>query len=130
MSRHMHRRLKSSISSAPTQPLRRLTAAALLSLPWLVAGCAADAWKPDPKLSPFLNQVERVCGTTRIGELTVSQLMNPASAVSSAYFVDLTSRFDQGKVTPEEYARAVSSTFNTVRDSAGIRCILAQKPPQ
>ena len=91
------------------------------------AGCAQDAWKPNPNFSAFLNKVERNCGTARIGELTVSQLMNPSSAMSSAYFVDMTSRLDLGKISAEDYVLGVSTTFNTVRDSAGIRCILAQK---
>ena len=95
----------------------------------LLAACAPDAWKPNPQFSAFLNQVERVCGTTRLGELTISQLMNPGSSLYSAYFVDMTSRLDLGKITAEEYVSGIASTFNTVRDSAGIRCIVAQKNP-
>ncbi len=104
---------------------RRL--AAIAALPIALAACASDAWKPNPNFSAFLNKVEQNCGTSRIGELTVSQLMNPASAQSSAYFVDMTSRFDLGRISEEDYVLGVSSTFNTVRNSAGIRCILAQK---
>jgi hypothetical protein len=102
---------------------------ALALLPLVLAGCAQDAWKPNPAFSAFLNKVEQNCGTARIGELTVSQLLNPGSAQSSAYFLDLTSRFDLGQLSGEQYAIEVSSTFNTVRDSAGIRCVLAQKNP-
>ena len=104
---------------------RRLVAAAML--PFVLAGCAQDAWKPNPNFSAFLNKVERNCGTSRIGELTVSQLLNPGSAQSSAYFLDMTSRFDQGRISEEDYVLGVSSTFNTVHNSAGVRCILAQK---
>ena len=107
--------------------LQPWVAAALL--PVALAGCAPDAWKPNPNFNAFLNQVERECGTSRIGELTVSQLMNPGSAQYSAYFVDLTSRFDLGRISVEEYVLGISSTFNTVRDSAGIRCIVNQKAP-
>jgi hypothetical protein len=96
-------------------------------VPIALAGCAQDAWKPNPNFSAFLNKVEQNCGTSRIGELTVSQLMNSASGQFSAYFVDMTSRFDLGKISEEDYVLGVSSTFNTVRNSAGIRCILAQK---
>lgn len=106
---------------------RTRVAAALL--PMVIVGCAQDAWKPNPNMSAFLNKVEQNCGTARIGELTISQLMSPASSQSSAYFVDLTSRFDTGRISEEEYVLGVSSTFNTVRDSAGIRCVLAQKAP-
>jgi opacity protein-like surface antigen len=101
--------------------------AAVVLLPLMLAGCAQDAWKPNPNFSVFLNKVEQNCGTSRIGELTVSQLMNPASAQYSAYLVDMTSRFDLGKISEEDYVLGVSSTFNTMRNSAGIRCILAQK---
>lgn len=116
-----------------TQPLsnrcRVRIAAALLPMAVMGWGCAQDAWKPNPTMSAFLNKVERSCGTARIGELTISQLMNPASSQSSAYFIDLTSRFDTGRISEDEYVLGVSSTFNTVRDSAGIRCVLAQKAP-
>ena len=95
----------------------------------LLAACAPDAWKPNPQFSAFLNQVERACGTTRLGELTISQLMSPGSSLYSAYFVDMTSRFESNKITVEEYVAGLSATFNTVRDSAGIRCIVAQKSP-
>ncbi|HRI18186.1 MAG TPA: hypothetical protein PL196_06655, partial [Burkholderiaceae bacterium] len=109
---------------------RRLQAlAAGLAAALVLAACAPDAWKPNPQFSAFLNQVERVCGTTRLGELTISQLMNPGSSLYSAYFVDMTSRFDLGKITVDEYVSGIASTFNTVRDSAGIRCIIAQKNP-
>jgi hypothetical protein len=110
---------------ALSNPWRLRVAAALL--PMAVMGCAQDAWRPNPNMSAFLNKVEQNCGTARIGELTISQLMNPASAQSSAYFIDLTSRLDSGRISEDEYILGVSSTFNTVRDSAGIRCVLAQK---
>ncbi len=119
----------SSPLSARALSARGRSLAVAMALPLLLAACATDAWKPNPNFSAFLNQVERVCGTARIGELTVSQLMNPASAQSSAYFVDMTSRFDTGRISEEEYVLGVSSTFNTVRDSVGIRCIVAQKTP-
>lgn len=108
---------------------QRLAAGLALGLALALSACAPDAWKPNPQFSAFLNQVERVCGTTRLGELTISQLMNPGSSLYSAYFVDMTSRLDLGKIPVEEYVSGLSSTFNTVRDSAGIRCIIAQKNP-
>lgn len=106
----------------------RAAAASVLGAALLLAACAQDAWKPNPQLSEFENQVMRTCGTTRLGEVTISQLMNPGSALYSAYFVDMTSRYDSNRITTEEYVSGLSATFNTVRDSAGIRCIVAQKP--
>lgn len=104
---------------------------AVVLLPLALGACAPDAWKPNPNFSAFLNNVERACGTTRLGELTISQLMSPGSAMYSAYFVDMTSRYDLNRISVEDYVLGISSTFNTVRDSAGIRCVVAQKsPPQ
>jgi hypothetical protein len=114
---------------ARTAAPRGLQFAMLVSLavPLTFGGCAPDAWKPNPQFSAFQNQVERVCGTTRLGELTISQLMNPGSSLYSAYLVDMTSRFELNRISAEEYVDGISSTFNTVRESAGIRCIIAQK---
>jgi hypothetical protein len=103
--------------------------AAVAALPFVLAACAPDAWKPNPNFSAFLNKVERNCGTTRIGELTVSQLMDIGSSLYSAYFVDMTSRLELGRISEEDYILGISSTFTTVRNSAGIRCVLAQKAP-
>jgi hypothetical protein len=97
-------------------------------LPLALVACASDAWKPNPKDSAFLNQVQRVCGTTRIGALEVRQLLDPGPT-QSALFVDLTSRFDLGQISAEDYALGVSSALNAERSSPGIRCIVAQKTP-
>ena len=105
----------------------RIATLAGLAATLALCGCAPDAWKPNPQFSAYLNQVERVCGTTRLGELTISQLMNPGSSLYSAYLVDMTSRFELNRITVEDYIDGISSTFNTVRESAGIRCIVAQK---
>lgn len=112
---------------AGTRRNRAGSMVAMVLLPLALAGCAQDAWKPNPNFSAFLNKVELNCGTARLGELTVSQLMSPSSSQSSAYFIDLTSRFDTGRISEEEYVLGVSSTFNTVPNSPGIRCVLAQK---
>ena len=106
---------------------RARSLAAVALMPLAFAACAPDAWKPNPNFSAFLNQVQRVCGTARIGELAVSQLMDPSSALYSAYFVDMTSRFELGRISEEEYVLGISSTFTTARNSAGIRCVVAQK---
>ncbi|MCB2022330.1 MAG: hypothetical protein KDG44_16160 [Burkholderiaceae bacterium] len=103
-----------------------LPAAALLVA---LGGCASDAWKPNPTYDTFLNKVDKNCGTMRIGEVTISQLMNPGSNLYSAYFVDMTSRFDLGRISTEDYVEGISTTFTTIRDTAGIRCIVAQKNP-
>ncbi len=94
-----------------------------------LGGCAPDAWKPNPTYDAFLNKVDKNCGTMRIGEVTISQLMNPGSNLYSTYFVDMTSRFDLGRISAEDYIEGIASTFTTVPETAGVRCIVAQKNP-
>lgn len=89
--------------------------------------CAPDAWKPNPTYDAFLNKVDKNCGTMRIGEASISQLMNPGSNLYSAYFVDMTSRFELGRISTDDYVDGISTTFTTILDTAGIRCIVAQK---
>ena len=113
---------------ANTLASRAPSLAAAVLLPLALVACASDAWKPNPKDSAFLNQVQRVCGTTRIGALEVRQLLDPGPT-QSALFVDLTSRFDLGQISAEDYALGVSSALNAERNSPGIRCIVAQKTP-
>jgi hypothetical protein len=103
-----------------------LPVAALLAA---LGGCAPDAWKPNPTYDAFLNKVDKNCGTMRIGEVTISQLMNPGSNLYSAYFVDMTSRYDLGRISTADYVEGIATTFTTIRDTAGIRCIVAQKNP-
>ena len=55
-------------------------------------------------------------------------LLDPGPT-QSAPFVDLTSRFDLGQISAEDYALGVSSALNAERSSPGIRCIVAQKAP-
>lgn len=120
--RPLHPRIKAPVWS------RRclLPVAALLAA---LVGCAPDAWKPNPIYDTFLNKVDKNCGTMRIGEVTISQLMNPGSNLYSAYFVDMTSRFDLGRISTEDYVEGIATTFTTIRDTPGIRCIVAQKNP-
>lgn len=94
-----------------------------------VSGCAPDAWKPNPTYDAFLNKVDKNCGTMRIGEISISQLMNPGSNLYSTYFVDLTSRFELGRISTEDYMDGIASTFTTIPETAGVRCIIAQKTP-
>lgn len=94
-----------------------------------LGGCAPDAWKPNPTYDAFLNKVDKNCGPMRIGEASISQLLNPGSNLYSAYFVDMTSRFETGRISTEAYMEGIASTFTTILDTAGIRCIIAQKSP-
>ncbi len=124
---HSHPRPLHPRINAPERSSRYLLPVAALLV--ALSGCAPDAWKPNPIYDTFLNKVDKNCGTMRIGEITISQLMNPGSNLYSTYFVDLTSRFDLGRISTEDYVEGISTTFTTIRDTAGIRCIVAQKNP-
>lgn len=116
-------------SAVPRCAVRAGLLAGALALSAAFGGCASDAWKPNPTYDAFLNKVDKNCGTMRIGEASISQLMNPGSNLYSAYFIDMTSRFETGKISTEAYMEGIASTFTTILDTAGIRCIIAQKSP-
>jgi hypothetical protein len=98
------------------------------AMPLVFAACAPDAWKANPTYDSFLNKVQRVCGNKSIGEATVNDLMNQDSSTYSAYFVDLTSRYDLGKISQQDYVTGVMSVGGG-RESEGLKCIVAQKTP-
>ena len=100
-------------------------AAVTVLVPLAFGACAPDAWKRSAPYDAFLDKVQRNCGTARIGELTVYQLLNPP--LQSAYFIDATSQFASSRLSAEGYVLGVSTTFNTEPSSAGIRCVVAQK---
>ena len=115
--------------AAPLRAPRAVLFVGALALSGAIGGCAPDAWKPNPTYDAFLNKVDKNCGTMRIGEASISQLMNPGSNLYSAYFVDMTSRFELGRINAAQYADAVSTTFTTIENTTGIRCIIAQRSP-
>ncbi len=113
----------------PALAPRAASLVAAFALFGAIGGCAPDAWKPNPTYDAFLNKVDKNCGTMRIGEASISQLTNPGSNLYSAYFVDMTSRFELGRISTEDYMDGISSTFTTIENTTGIRCIIAQKNP-
>ena len=126
MSRHANLVRNPLPGASAGKPRSPLLAVVLLAG---VAACAPDAWKPSPIYDAFLNKVDKNCGTMRIGEASISQLLNPGSNMYSAYFVDMTSRFELGRISTEDYMEGIASTFTTILDTAGVRCIIAQKNP-
>lgn len=128
MSRSVQTRSSARLGKSARAP-RVASIVATFALFGAIGGCAPDAWKPNPTYDAFLNKVDKNCGTMRIGEVTISQLMNPGSSLYSAYFVDMTSRFELGRISTEDYKEGIATTFTTILDTAGIRCIIAQKNP-
>jgi hypothetical protein len=104
---------------------RKMAIAALL--PLALAACAPDAWKANPNYDAFVNQILRNCGNQRMGEFTVSSLMDQDATTYSVYFVDLTSRWGQNRISTQDYIQGVMSVGGGSQ-SAGLKCIVAQKP--
>ena len=107
---------------------RRTLLAFALSLS--LAACAPDAWRPDSPYEAFLNQVQNKCWNLDLGGRDINSLLNDSSnAATDAYFLDLTSRYFNGRISRENYVDTLSTNYNTSPDSPGIRCILQQMPP-
>lgn len=111
----------------PFRPATRARATALAAiLPLALGACAPDAWKSNPSYDAFVDQILRNCGNMRLGELTVSDLLNQDSATSSAYFYDLTARWGQNRISTADYIEGVMSVGGG-RESPALKCIVAQK---
>ena len=104
--------------------VRALALAALV--PLALGACAPDAWKNNPNYDAFVNQILRNCGNKNMGELTVADLMNQDNPTFSAYFYDLTARWGQNRISTGDYIQGVMSVGGG-RESAGLKCIVAQK---
>ncbi|WP_153145450.1 hypothetical protein [Dechloromonas sp. H13] len=105
----------------------RVLLALALSLP--LAACAPDAWRPDSPYDAFLAQVQNKCWNLDIGGREINSLLNDqGDAATGAYFLDLTSRYFNGRISRENYVEALSTSYNTRPDSPGIRCVLEQMP--
>ncbi len=101
-----------------------------LALSLSVAACAPDAWRPDSPYEAFLNQVQNKCWNLDLGGREINSLLSEQSnATTDAAFLDLTSRYFNGRISRENYVQALSTYYNTRPDSPGIRCILQQMPP-
>ncbi len=101
-----------------------------LVLTLAVAACAPDAWRSDSPYEAFLNQVQNKCWNLDLGTHEINSLLsgNDDAASSSTYFLDLTSRFFNGRISEDNYVGALSTFFNTQPYSPAIKCILAQMP--
>lgn len=108
-------------------PIRFTLLAASLSL--AVSACAPDAWRPDSPYEAFLDQVQQKCWNLDIGGQEINGLLSGSGANSSGdYFIDLTSRMFNGRISVDNYVDTLTAFYNTKPDSPGIRCVLAQMP--
>ena len=98
------------------------TMAVVLSL--ALAGCAPDAIRPERPYAAFLDRVQNNCGNLRLGPEFINTLLRQ----QDPYFLDLTSRFFNGRVSEQNFVDGLESFYNAPPGSPGIRCILQQMP--
>jgi len=103
---------------------RRRLIAISVALSLGVAGCAPDAILPERPYDAFLDRVQNHCGNLRLGPAFIDTLLRQ----QDAYFLDLTSRYFNGKVSRQNFVDALESFYNAPADSPSIRCILQQMP--
>ena len=89
-----------------------------------VAGCAPDAILPERPYDAFLDRVQINCGNLRLGPAFIDTLLRQ----QDPYFLDLTSRFFNGRVSEQNFVDALESFYNAPPGSPSIRCILQQMP--
>ena len=90
-----------------------------------LAACAPDAWRPDPQFDNFINQVETQCKGLRIGSVIVYP---NANYEQYPYFLDMTSRFYNGKISRDDSITNITGAFNARNDAPGLVCILGLMP--
>jgi hypothetical protein len=112
---------------ARLQPFIRTRPAALLAALCATAltACAPDAWRSDPQYDNFITQVETQCKGLRIGDVIVYP---NAGYQQYPYFLDMTSRFYNGKISRDNYIINITGAFNAPNDAPGLVCILGLMP--
>jgi hypothetical protein len=96
-------------------------------LPLAFVACAADAWRASSGSDAFYDKVGRNCGTMRMGQASVNELLS--GPMQSVVFLDTVSQFRNNKMSPQDFAIAASSGLHVPPDHPAILCIIAQKTP-
>ncbi len=109
--------------ASPRQRRRYLTEITI-ALTVGVAGCAPDAILPERPYDAFLDRVQNNCGNLRLGPAFINTLLRE----QDPYFLDLTSRFFNGRVSEQNFVDALESFYNAPPGSPSIGCILQQMP--
>ena len=113
-----------SACPARTRKSRRYLTAITIALVVGVAGCAPDAVRPERPYDAFLDRVQNNCGNLLLGPAFITTLLRQ----QDPYFLDLTSRFFNGRVSEQNFVDALESFYNAPPGSPSIRCILQQMP--
>ena len=120
-----HRAAPIAADASPSLSSRWIAPALVLVVG--LSACAADSWKPNQGVGSLLDRIDSACGTMRLGEPTVRQMITSSSATYAPYLVDQISRLDTGRISADDFVLAVSTGARAPRDSPAIRCMLAQK---
>lgn len=104
-------------------PHVRTSLATIVALTLSLAGCAPDAIRAESRYDAFLDQVQKNCQGIRIGGRLIDQRL-----LEDPYFLDITSRFFNGRVAQPQFVDALTAYYNARDDSPGIRCLLQQMP--
>ncbi|MCL4799375.1 MAG: hypothetical protein KJ025_07295 [Burkholderiales bacterium] len=121
----VHVAKQADVNAVRGAPRRRI---ALAAVALAVAGCASDAWRPDPGFDAFLGQVQQDCRGQRIGPAPVDQLIASPGSREGGYFVDQTSRLYAGRITREAWTASVTGILVGRPSDPGIRCVLDRMP--
>lgn len=98
--------------------------AAVLIGGMLLAGCAPDAWKPDPPFQKFLNSVQNLCYYKVISSTTIGNLLQPSGSDNASFFLDVTSRLYAGRISTEAWTDMVTSQLQANATDPGVECFL------
>lgn len=119
-----------------SSPLRATALAAFTTSLALLAGCAPDAWTNvrATGFNAYLDTVQAECQPLWIGNMYFPRI--DASSVpgqESRYteFLDISSRFYSGRMTPAAFRDAVQSIGGTTGDprtDRSIDCMIAKRP--
>ena len=101
-----------SACPARTRKSRRYLTAITIALVVGVAGCAPDAVRPERPYDAFLDRVQNNCGNLLLGPAFITTLLRQ----QDPYFLDLTSRFFNGRVSEQNFVDALESFYNAPPD--------------
>ncbi|WP_291987420.1 hypothetical protein [Candidatus Accumulibacter sp. ACC007] len=108
----------------PRRQPRSLASAVLAVFALLsVSACAPDAWRSDDPYEAFLTRVQNKCLYERIGRMEIN-----ADSLQDPYFLDLTSRFYNGRIPQAAFVANLQGAYDAQPDSPGVRCLLGQMP--
>lgn len=117
-------------------PLRAATLAAFSTALALLAGCAPDAWTNvrATGFNAYLDAVQAECQPLWIGNMYLPRIdpsAVPGQESRYTEFLDISSRFYSGRMSPADFRSAVQSlggASGDPRTDRSIDCMIAKRP--